>query len=71
MKEAKLCLPAATDKGLQFTCSFQPARGRKKRVKLKIPLRGREGAGNLLIIRMIKLGIGPARKWTWAKCSLL
>ena len=40
-------------------------------MKLKIALRGREGAGNLLVIRMIKLGIGPARKWTGAKCSLL
>lgn len=39
---------------------FQPVNERKLRVRLKIPQQEEEAAANLLVIRMIKLGIGSA-----------
>lgn len=73
MKEAELRPPAIMEQkylkaGIHLLIS---ARGREKRGQLKVPLGGREGAGNLLVIRMIKVGIGAGQGWIWARWVVL
>lgn len=73
MRAAKLCPSAIMEEkylkaGIHLLVS---ARGREKRGQLKDLWERREGAGNLLVIRMIKVRIGAGQGWIWARWVVL